>query len=218
MSREVLAASIIPPTGDCDKLCTSTKVIMKSFETSKSPRRVIAGGVGTVLLRHGNKLKVCMRERAHCVSLAHLAPTNLLCKYARFPRHVAYSSVGRIENTKMLSPHSQNYDFLCGGGAEIVSEPKEVAGAALGATQQSYSHALPLFFFSSVCPLSLKSNMLCMRRVCRTLGRNLLSSRPPLTRPQLCPYSYPMPPCGAFNDVFDGIFHPSENQQVCFFH
>ena len=115
MSREVLAASIIPPTGDCDKLCTSTKVIMKSFETSKSPRRVIAGGVGTVLLRHGNKLKVCMRERAHCVSLAHLAPTNLLCKYARFPRHVADSSVGRIENTKMLSPIHKTMTFFAEG-------------------------------------------------------------------------------------------------------
>ena len=45
-----------------------------------------------------------MHARAHCVSLAHLAPTNLFCKYARLPRHVADDSVGRIENTKMLSP------------------------------------------------------------------------------------------------------------------
>ena len=178
MSREVLAASIIPPTGDCDKLCTSTKVIMKSFETSKSPRRVIAGGVGTVLLRHGNKLKVCMRERAHCVSLAHLAPTNLLCKYARFPRHVA-DSVGRIENTKMFSPHSQNYDFLCGGGAEIVSEPKEVAGAALG------GHATMVFPCSAPFLLQLRLSPLpqiqyVMHASCLQTPR---PQSPPLARP-----------------------------------
>ena len=92
------------------------------------------------------QLKVCMREHS-------ASPATVLCKSARFPRHYS-TSVGRIENTKMLSPHSQNsyYDFLCGGGREpeIVSEPKEVAGPPSGETGVPRTlHNLML------CPFSL---------------------------------------------------------------
>ena len=137
-----------------------------------------------------------------------------------FPDMLPTAWAEYVENTNMLSPHSQNsyYDFLCGGGGgpEIVSKLKEVAGRADWVPRNNH---IPMVcsFSCSVPSVPSPSNPICYACAVFAELSAAISTRPArhtlahnsVLIPIQCRRSY-----AALKDVFQGFFHPYHLQKI----